>query len=87
MIIRSEMPNDIAAIRDVVEKAFDRQTEANLVEALRDRNVLTLSLVATDGDRYEGDVPPEAFMVKELSQEILANCTGIAHYQPEFQAC
>lgn len=168
MIIRSEMPSDIAAIRYVLERAFDRQAEANLVEALRDRDVLTLSLVATNDERivgyiafspiivgeensslkavglapvavlpeyqrqgigsqlieiglekcqktgqnvvfvlgnpafysrfgfvaaatygikYEGDVPPEAFMVKELSPDILGDRPGIARYQPEFQAC
>jgi putative acetyltransferase len=168
MIIRAEMPNDIAAIRYVLEHAFYRTVEANLVEALRDRDVLTFSLVATDGDRvighiafspvtigdenlslkavglapvavlpeyqrqgigsqlieigiekchktgqnvifvlgnpafysrfgfvaaatygirYEGDVPPEAFMVKELSPGILANSQGVAHYQLEFQTC
>ncbi|MCU0536265.1 MAG: N-acetyltransferase [Hydrococcus sp. Prado102] len=42
---------------------------------------------ATYGIKYEGDVPPEAFMVKELSRGILANCPVIAHYQPDFQAC
>jgi putative acetyltransferase len=168
MLIRPEMPHDIAAIRDVIKKAFDRPTEANLVDILRDRNVLTLSLVATEGDcaighiafspvtvgkenssfkavglapvavlpeyqrrgigsqliemglqkcqkagqnavfvlgspgfyarfgfvaaatygiSYEGDVPPEAFMVKELSPGILGDRPGIAHYQPEFQMC
>ncbi|MCU0536264.1 MAG: hypothetical protein MUD14_20450 [Hydrococcus sp. Prado102] len=37
MIIRSEMLNDLAGIRDVIEKAFDRQAEANLIDALRYR--------------------------------------------------
>lgn len=51
MIIRDEKPADIGAIRSVVTAAFKdvphaSGTEAAIVDALRDKGVLTLSLVA-----------------------------------------
>jgi putative acetyltransferase len=44
--IRHERPGDAHAIRFVLEEAFGQSNEANLVEALRHRGALTLSLVA-----------------------------------------
>ncbi|HRQ41638.1 MAG TPA: N-acetyltransferase [Chloroflexota bacterium] len=50
--IRQELPEDMEAIWKVNEAAFGRPAEAGLVEALRRRGVVTLSLVA----EWEGDV-------------------------------
>jgi putative acetyltransferase len=50
IIIRIETPDDILAIREVNEQAFGRSDEADLVDALRIRGAITLSLVA-DLDR------------------------------------
>jgi putative acetyltransferase len=44
--VRRETPQDAVAIRAVNEQAFDRAAEADLIEALRRRGALTLSLVA-----------------------------------------
>lgn len=44
--IRREQPQDIAAIWRVNEAAFSRPGEADLVDALRQRGAITLSLVA-----------------------------------------
>ena len=44
--IRQERPEDIAAIRHVLEQAFRGSNEANLVEMLREANKATISLVA-----------------------------------------
>lgn len=44
--VRAETPADIAAIRRVNLEAFARPEEANLVEALRSNDHVTLSLVA-----------------------------------------
>lgn len=44
--IRQELPGDEEAIWQVNEAAFGRAAEADLVDALRRRNVITLSLVA-----------------------------------------
>ena len=55
IVIRKETPNDIDAIREVTIAAFKTlaisiHTEQFIIEALRDGNALTISLVAeTDG--------------------------------------
>lgn len=61
MIIRDELPSDIAAIRTVTTAAFAQMphsshTEAAIIEALRRAGALTLSLVAMDGDELVGHV-------------------------------
>jgi len=56
LVIRSETPEDSAAIRDVNEEAFGSSSEADLVEKLRSRQACTLSLVATDGDKVIGHI-------------------------------
>jgi putative acetyltransferase len=46
MMIRPEQPPDLPAIRRVNEAAFDRPDEADIVDRLRARGAITLSLVA-----------------------------------------
>jgi hypothetical protein len=46
MTIREERSDDAAAIRRVVEEAFDRPDEADLVDKLRANGKFTASLVA-----------------------------------------
>ena len=51
LTIRPETPGDVDAIRDVNEQAFGRENESRLVAKLRERGVLTISLVAArDGE-------------------------------------
>jgi putative acetyltransferase len=60
IIVRSEKPEDIPAIRIVVEqafgKAFGSAAEADLVDALRRNGKAILSLVAEDDDHIVGHV-------------------------------
>lgn len=49
-VIRSEQPQDAAAIRCVLEAAFPQPDEANLVDQLRANGGITLSLVAESVD-------------------------------------
>lgn len=61
MIIRSERPDDAAAIRAVITAAFadvvhSNHTEAAIVEALRAAGVLTISLVAVEGGQVVGHI-------------------------------
>lgn len=56
IIVREERPSDRAAIRYVNEQAFGRRDEADLVDALRQQNVITLSLVAVIDDTLVGHV-------------------------------
>jgi putative hydrolase of the HAD superfamily len=56
LTVRQELPADIPGIRSVNRSAFPQETEANLVDLVRERGNLTLSLVATDGERILGHV-------------------------------
>ena len=54
--IRPETPKDIDSIRYVNEQAFGRIEEGAVVDKLRKRNALTISLVATRDDRVVGHI-------------------------------
>ena len=56
MVVGEEAPPDIPAIRAVVEAAFDRSDEAELVARLRADGDAVTSLVAVDDDRIVGHV-------------------------------
>lgn len=54
--IRQELPEDVAAIREVNRLAFGQDQEANLVDALRDNGASLLSLVATLDGQIVGHI-------------------------------
>ena len=54
--IRLEKPEDLDAIRSVLENAFGRPEEADLVDALRRRSAVTLSLVAEQDGEVVGHI-------------------------------
>jgi putative acetyltransferase len=54
--VRHERSNDAVAVRRVNEEAFGRPAEADLVDLLRDRGKVTLSLVAETGDLVAGHI-------------------------------
>jgi putative acetyltransferase len=61
MIIRDEGPQDIWVIRELVAAAFkdapySSQTEAAIVDGLRDAGALTLSLAAVEGEVVLGHI-------------------------------
>jgi putative acetyltransferase len=56
MIVRFELPDDIAAIRLVQEVAFGRPAEAQLVDDLRTAGDCAFSLVAVDGGIVVGHI-------------------------------
>ena len=56
MIIRLEQASDIEAIRDINTSAFETETEANLVDALRSKGVPLISLVAEESERLIGHI-------------------------------
>ena len=72
VIIRQEKPEDVEAIRCVNEQAFGQKEEACLVDKLRNRNVVTLSLVAVQADQIVG--------------HILYSPVAIASEHPSFEA-
>lgn len=54
--IRPEKPDDISAIRTVNEQAFGRTSEADIVDTLRKRGAIFLSLVALQDDLVVGHI-------------------------------
>ena len=56
LTIRRETPEDVAPIRYVNEQAFGQNGEAELVEKLRNRAVLTISLVAVRENKVVGHI-------------------------------
>ena len=56
MNIRFEQPGDIEKIREINLQAFETETEANLVEALRNADVELISLVAEENGEVIGHI-------------------------------
>jgi predicted N-acetyltransferase YhbS len=61
IIIRNEIESDIQAISEITKAAFENhpysnQTEEFIVNALRDANALTISLVAVAGTKIVGHI-------------------------------
>jgi putative acetyltransferase len=56
MKIRDEEPADLAALHEVVEAAFQRRDEADLVDKLRTDGDVVISLVALNRDELVGHV-------------------------------
>jgi putative acetyltransferase len=56
LTIRAEKPEDIPAIHHINTAAFGQANEADLVDALRRNNALTISLVAVKDSRLVGHI-------------------------------
>jgi putative acetyltransferase len=61
IVIRNEIKSDIKAISEITKAAFEtlpisNHTERFIIDALRDANVLTISLVAVVGKRVVGHI-------------------------------
>jgi putative acetyltransferase len=56
MLIRPEQPADVPAIRTIVQAAFGRDDEADLVERLRRRDEVLHAAVAVYEDRIVGHI-------------------------------
>jgi len=56
IIIRRERPEETSAVRRVNEQAFGQRAEAALVDALRQRDELLISLVAIEDEQVVGHI-------------------------------
>lgn len=61
IVIRNEIRSDIKAISEITKAAFQtlaisNQTEHFIIDALRDANALTISLVAVAGEKVVGHI-------------------------------
>jgi putative acetyltransferase len=85
MIIRHEKPSDVAAIHHVNEQAFNRPAEANLVDTLRARAKVSLSLVAVEGDRIVGHILFSPVSIETAEKTVSAIGLAPMAVLPEFQ--
>lgn len=70
LITRKEKPEYIAAIRFINEQAFGGTVEADIVEKLRERGLLTISLVAIQDNEIIGHI---AFSPAKSNRKIRAS--------------
>ena len=85
LTIRAEQPDDLPAIHHIHTAAFGRPNEADLVNALRQHNALTTSLVAVQDGQVVGHI---AFSPVTLTSDtITIDALGLAPMAvlPEFQ--
>lgn len=83
--IRTESVGDSAAIRRVLEQAFGSPNEADLVDALRQRGAITLSLVATLDDQVVGHILFTPVTIEEGSSSFPAIGLGPMAVLPQHQ--
>jgi len=80
--IREENPDDIAAIREVNNRAFGQDQEGNIVDALRTNGAALLSLVATLDSRVVGHIMYSPITVAgEVTGAALGPMAVVPHYQ------
>jgi putative acetyltransferase len=85
LIIRPEASGDVAAIRYVNEQAFGQTEEADLVEALRRRNVFTLSLVALLAGQIVGHILFTPVKIESADSSFEALGLGPMAVLPDYQ--
>lgn len=85
VIIRRETPTDVPAIHQINELAFGRPAEADLVDALRQRNAITLSWVAVESDQLVGHVLYTPATIQTESSSIDAISLGPVAVSPSHQ--
>ena len=83
--IRIESTEDISGIRSVVQSAFERPGEADLVDALRRAGALVLSVVATVDNRIVGHVAFSPVTIHAQDSVSLALALAPVAVTPTFQ--
>jgi putative acetyltransferase len=84
-LIRPEGPDDIPAIWRLNEAAFGRAAEADLVDALRRRGAVTLSLVAEENGQLVGHVLFSPVTIEAEQETHTAVALGPLAVLPAFQ--
>jgi putative acetyltransferase len=83
--ICQEKPGDEGLIRYVNEQAFSRADEANLVDALRKRNALVLSMIALEDSQIVGHIAFTEVMLCNSDCEFRAIGLGPMSVLPSYQ--
>jgi putative acetyltransferase len=85
LTIRPERPGDIEPIRYVNKQAFGRGNEARIVEKLRNRGALTLSLVAVQDDEIVGHIAFSPAVIESKGLSFGAITLGPIAVLPAYQ--
>ena len=72
LTLRGETPEDIPAIQHIHTAAFERPNEADLVDALRRNNALTISLVAVQDGHIAGHIAFSPVTITSRTATIVA---------------
>ena len=83
--IRVERPGDVAAIRDINERAFGSSAEARLVDQLRAAHKAVTSLVAQCGDQVVGHILFSPITVANAPESFRGVGLAPMSVLPEFQ--
>ena len=81
MDIRDERPADVRSIRLVNRRAFGRDQEANIVDALRSNGATLLSMIAVDEDDVVGHVMYSPVTIGELTGAGLGPMAVVPEHQ------
>jgi len=84
--IRPETPGDVEAIRHVSDEAFGRENESWLVDKLRERGVLTISLVAVQDGEIVGHISFSPVVVESEGSSFEAIALGTMAVLPIYQS-
>ncbi|HEX76081.1 MAG TPA: N-acetyltransferase [Dehalococcoidia bacterium] len=84
-IIRPETPEDVDSIRYVNEQAFGQEDESKLIEKLRKRGVLTISLVAVHDGEIVGHIAFSPVVVRSEGSSFEAIALGPMAVLPMYQ--
>jgi putative acetyltransferase len=85
VVILHERPEDTNVIRFVLEEAFGQSNEADIVDALRRRGALTLSLVALREDEVVGHIAFSPVTIESAGSSFDAVGLGPMAVLPPYQ--
>ena len=85
MLVRSERPEDCAAIHLVNEEAFGRPDEADLVDRLRLKGVVLASFVAEVEDMIAGHILFSRMSIETTDKSVAAVALAPLAVIPKFQ--
>lgn len=85
LTFRRETLKDIDSIRYVNEQAFEQKGEAELIDKLRNRNVVTLSLVALQNEQIVGHILFSPVIVESEGSRFEAISLAPIAVLPEYQ--
>lgn len=85
LIIRQETPEDVVSIYCVNQQAFGQENEPKLIEKLRNRGVLTISLVAIQDGEIVGHIAFSPVVIESESSNFEAIALAPMAVIPSYQ--